>query len=84
MRARLSQAVLDQCGDPVPGSALAADDAAFPSSVRVSNAARGVLAVSLDNLAMWANNVMPKVYVEGVTIESAARRRRAGGLALRA
>jgi hypothetical protein len=72
-RVRLSQAVLDQCADPVPGSALAADDAACPSSVRISDAARGVLAASLDNLAMWANTVAPKVFVEGVAVESAAR-----------
>ncbi|UCN15837.1 hypothetical protein LFM56_05855 [Cellulomonas iranensis] len=72
-RVRLSQAVVEQCGDPMAGSALSEDDASCPATAKISDAARGVLFAALDNLAMWCNAVAPKVYVEGVPSESASR-----------
>ena len=72
-RIRISQAMADQCGDPVSGSALAEDDSSCPAVSKISDAARGTLCAALDNLSMWSNAVSPKVYVEGVKIQSSPR-----------
>lgn len=72
-RVRLSQSVVEQCGDPMAGSAMAEDDAACPATAKISDAARGALFAALDNLAMWCDAVAPKVYVDGVPSEGASR-----------
>jgi len=72
-RVRVSQAMADQCGDPISGSALAQDDFSCPAASKISDAAHGTLFAALDNLSMWCDAVSPKVYVEGVVNQSSPR-----------
>lgn len=71
-RVRVAQALFDLYGDPAAGSQLAADDARC-RVVYLSDAVREYLAAALDNLALWTNVVMPKVFIEGVAVENPPR-----------
>lgn len=68
----MAERALAATGDPVAGSPLAADDAAFPSDY-LSDATRGFLDAALDHLAVWSNIVAPLVFVEGSTVASPPR-----------
>lgn len=71
-RVRVAQAVIEQYGDPRPDSTLAQDDALCPD-LHLSDASKGYLQAALDNLSLWADVVMPKVFVEGVINEGTPR-----------
>lgn len=72
-RIRMAQALLELYGDPAPGSPLAADDENCMGDTHLSDAARGYLGAALDNLAMWANEVAPRIFIEGVPVENPPR-----------
>lgn len=73
LRVRMAQLIVNGCPDPAPGSPLAADDEACPAGMQLSTATRGVLVAALDNLMLWCDTVMPRVFVEGVVNESSPR-----------
>ena len=72
VRIRLTAALLSSYGDPIEGSPLASDDAAV-TDIRVSDAVRSYLTAALDNLSLWANVVMPLVFVADVPVENPPR-----------
>lgn len=70
---RFAREMLDRVSDPAPASPLAMDDEACVEGLYVSDTARGCLEAALDNLTMWANEVSPKVFVEGVPVVNPPR-----------
>ncbi|MEA5358252.1 hypothetical protein VA596_01785 [Amycolatopsis sp., V23-08] len=70
--ARLAGYVLDQVVDPVPGSMLAADDAAYRWE-KCSAWMRSSLVAALDHLTLWANIVAPQKIFEGMIVRNPPR-----------
>lgn len=73
VRVRVSAGVLERCGDPTPGSPLAIDDTNGLTGLALSDAAKSYLAAAVDNLTIWADLVMPRIFVEGVAVETPPR-----------
>lgn len=69
---RYHQELLHLLGDPAPGSALASDDGAVHGEY-LSDAVRSSLSAALDNLHLWADVVMPPVFIDGSIVQHPPR-----------
>lgn len=73
VRIRVLQQVFDRLPDPEPGSPIAECDLQSNDDTYLSDSVREVLNASLDNLQLWANTVVPLVFIDGQPVENPQR-----------
>lgn len=71
---RFARAVLDRLRDPKPGSLIErADSSLREQREYVSDSVLSAVGASIDNLSLWANTVMPLVFIEEHPVENPPR-----------